>query len=155
MGGAKPISNRMKVLKGTDQPTRMRDEVDFGQIVKIPPPPKYFNRYSKKLYKTTCAKLNHMKLLSDINLPIVVGYASMMGKYWEAEELLVEEGRICESVNIKTGATKVYRNPLDRMATEYLESAKKFAVELGITPASSSKVKAPEKPKRSKLEGYN
>ena len=36
---------------------------------------------------------------------------------------------------------KVIRNPLDRMASEYLANATRLASELGITPASASRVK--------------
>jgi len=155
MPGRNATPNKIKELKGTNQPSRMREEVDFGKIVKIPSPPRYFNKYSKKLYRTTCERLNLLGLLSDVNLPVVVGYASMMGKYWEAEEQLAEDGRILTSHNIKTGETKSYRNPLDKMATEYLDRARQYAVELGITPASNSKVKAPEKQKKRKLNSYN
>ena len=36
---------------------------------------------------------------------------------------------------------KATRNPLDRMASEYLANATRLASELGITPASASRVK--------------
>ncbi|MFR4036328.1 MAG: hypothetical protein ACLTZT_00155 [Butyricimonas faecalis] len=41
-----------------------------------------------------------------------------------------------------------YRNPLDKMASEYYSNAVRLACELGITPASASKVK--EKPREEK-----
>ena len=154
MSGRRPISNELKKLKGTDQPCRMREEVKFEAITRIPPPPRYFNKYSKKLYKTTCNKLAFLGLLSDINLPIVIGYASMMGKYLEAEEELASTGRLFETFNEKTGEKKIVRQPLDRMATEYLDSARKYAVELGITPSSMSRVKPAETKKKNKLDQY-
>ncbi len=33
--GRKPISNALKVLKGTDQPCRMREEISYEKITKI------------------------------------------------------------------------------------------------------------------------
>ena len=66
-------------------------------------------------------------------------------KYVEAEEELRREGagiaeRVVEERSDK-GGVRYVRNPLDKMASEYLANAKMWAVELGITPASSSKVK--------------
>ena len=39
--GRKPISNALKVLKGTDQPCRMREEISYEKITKIPKAPDY------------------------------------------------------------------------------------------------------------------
>ena len=39
--GRKPISNALKVLKGTDQPCRMREEISYEKITKIPKAPEY------------------------------------------------------------------------------------------------------------------
>lgn len=44
MAGRKPISNELKVLKGTDQPCRMRDEVRYERITRIPNPPEVFQQ---------------------------------------------------------------------------------------------------------------
>lgn len=155
MAGRPRKPNALKELSGTNQPSRMRDEADFGTITKIPPPPRYMNKYGKKLYKTTTARLNAISLLNDVNLPIVVAYANEMGKYWEAEEILNESGRLDIAKDGEGNIIKVARLPLDKMASEYLSNAKTFAVELGITPASSSKVKAPEPKKKRKLDSYN
>ena len=151
MAGRKPISNELKVLKGTDQPCRMRDEVRFDRITKIPNPPKYFNNHAKRIYKITTQQLVEKGILDVVNINAVIMYAGEMGKYMEAQEQLVEEGRIL--VECTKYGEKKYRNPLDKMSSEYYANAIRLACELGITPASASKVK--EKPKEEKDEFDN
>ena len=151
MAGRKPISNELKILKGTDQPCRMRDEVRFEKVIKIPKPPAFFNEYSKRAYKTATTQLAEKGILDVVNINAVIMYASEMGKYMEAQEILKEEGRILTEYT-KFGEKK-YRNPLDKMANEYYANAIRLACELGVTPASASKVK--EKPKEEKDEFDN
>lgn len=81
-----------------------------------------------------------------VNINAVIMYAGEMGKYMEAQDQLAEEGRILTEYT-KFGEKK-YRNPLDKMASEYYSNAVRLACELGITPASASKVK--EKPREEK-----
>jgi P27 family predicted phage terminase small subunit len=151
MAGRKPISNELKVLKGTNQPCRMRDEVRYERITKIPNPPKYFNNHSKRIYKITAQELAKKGILDVVNINAVIMYAGEMGKYMEAQEILAEEGRILTEIT-KFGEKK-YRNPLDKMSSEYYANAIRLACELGVTPASASKVK--EKPREEKDEFDN
>ena len=146
MAGRKPISNELKVLKGTDQPCRMREEVRYQKITKIPKAPGYFNAYSKKIYKITAEQLAEKGILDVVNINAVIMYAGEMGKYMEAQDQLAEEGRILTEYT--KFVEKKYRNPLDKMASEYYSNAVRLACELGITPASARKVK--EKPREEK-----
>ena len=127
--GRKPISNALKVLKGTDQPCRMREEISYEKITKIPKAPDYMCVAGKKVYKITAQQLADQGILNVVNINAVMMYANEMGKY-----------------------IRYVRNPLDKMASEYLANAKMWAVELGITPASASKVKMGEKKEKDPLQ---
>lgn len=154
MAGRKPTPNAIKKLKGTNQPVRMRDEPNFGTIVKVPPAPKYFNKYAKREYKTVCARLLTINILNDVNIALVAAYALEIGKYYEAEEKLSEVGRLDISKDADGNILKISRLPLDKMASDYLANAKSLAVELGLTPASSSRVKAPEQKQSNQLAEF-
>ena len=143
--GRKPMANSLKVLKGTDQPCRMREVVSYDRITKIPAAPGWMCKAGKKAYKIVAGQLAAKGILDVVNVNAVMMYANEMGKYVEAEEELRREGagiaeRVVEERSDK-GGVRYVRNPLDKMASEYLANAKMWAVELGITPASSSKVK--------------
>lgn len=143
MAGRKPTSNLLKQLKGTDQPCRMREEVNFDKITKIPPPPSYLNAEAKKVYKITAEQLASRGVLDVVNINSVLMYANEVGKYVATEKKLRGEDRLVVEVS-KTGE-KLVRNPLDKMASEYLANATRLAIELGVTPAAASRVKAGEK----------
>ena len=128
--GRKPISNALKKLKGTDQPCRMREEITFDKITEIPGPPSYLCVEAKKVFKVTAQQLADKGVLDVVNINTVLLYASEMGKYIEAEKELKKKGCVIELHNEDGILMKATRNPLDRMASE-----------LGITPASASRVK--------------
>ncbi len=139
--GRKPISNALKKLKGTDQPCRMREEMVFDKITEIPNPPSYLCMEAKKVFRVTAQQLADKGILDVVNINTVLLYASEMGKYIETEKNLKRHGRTTEVRNKDGILMKVIRNPLDRMASEYLANATRLASELGITPASASRVK--------------
>ncbi|MFR2025060.1 MAG: phage terminase small subunit P27 family [Odoribacter splanchnicus] len=154
--GRKPISNALKVLKGTDQPCRMREEISYEKITKIPKIPKapdYMCIAGKKVYKITAQQLADQGILNVVNINAVMMYANERGKYIEAEKKLSEpeNDRVVKEISDK-GGVRYVRNPLDKMASEYLANAKMWAVELGITPASASKVKMGEKKEKDPLQ---
>lgn len=145
--GRKPIANSLKALKGTDQPCRLRDEIVYDKITKIPKAPDYMCEMGRKVYKIVAQQLSDKGILDVVNINAVMMYANEFGKYIEAEKKLSdpdEGGRIVKEVSDK-GAVKYVRNPLDKAASEYLSNAKMWAVELGITPASASKVRTENK----------
>ena len=68
--GRKPISNALKVLKGTDQPCRMREEISYEKITKIPKAPDYMCVAGKKVYKITAQQLADQGILNVVNMPM-------------------------------------------------------------------------------------
>ena len=107
----------------------------------------------KKVYKITAQQLADQGILNVVNINAVMMYANEMGKYIEAEKKLSESenDRVVKEISDK-GGVRYVRNPLDKMASEYLANAKMWAVELGITPASASKVKMGEKKEKDPLQ---
>lgn len=163
MGGRKRLPDSVKKMKGTDQPCRMSpDQVEYEKITEIPSAPSYLNSEGKKVYKVTAGQLASIGILDVVNINTVVLYASEMGKYIQALKDLKKLHKM-EFDNMKLqscleytvdhmGRPGIARTKLDKMATEYLDNARKLATELGITPASASKVKLPPKKEEDPLE---
>jgi len=143
MAGRPRKPDAIKHLTGTLQPCRKSDELDFGKLLKVPPAPGYLNKPARLIYRKTATRFIALNLLSDINIEIIQIYANEMGKYIEAEEILQESGRLEISKDQEGNILKITRLPLDKMASEYFDNAKKMAVELGITPASAGRIKIP------------
>lgn len=144
MAGRPRKPDAIKALTGTLQPCRASDAIDFGKLEKVPPAPSHLNKPGRLIYRKVAARFIALNLLSDINLEIIQAYANEMGKYIEAEQILQESGRLEISKDAEGNILKITRLPLDKMASEYFDNAKKLAVELGITPASAGKIKLPE-----------
>ncbi|QZE15365.1 P27 family phage terminase small subunit [Halosquirtibacter laminarini] len=147
MAGRPPKNREIKKLQGTLQPCRDKGpDVAFQKIIQWPPAPRELCTKGKKLYETTCSQLKLLGVLNEVNLAIVLAYATEMGKYFTTEKELARTKdnptpRL-QAVYDKNGTLLKYiRNPLDKMASEYLDNARKMANELGITPASQHKIK--------------
>ena len=95
---------------------------------------------AKKVFKVTAQQPADKGVLDVVNINTVLLYASDMGKYIEAEKELKKKGRVIELHNEDGILMKVTRNPLDRMASEYLANATRLASELH-TLVSASRVK--------------
>jgi P27 family predicted phage terminase small subunit len=152
-GGRPPKPNAIKKLSGTDQPCRIKKELDFGMITKIPSAPKYMNKHAKKLYRTTTEKLAALGILNEVNLPMVVGYANEMGLYWETQFDIQDKGQY-ETITDKQGNKRTVISERVKNANTHLANAKSYAVELGITPASAHKVKIPDAPKNKPFSDF-
>lgn len=165
MAGRNKLPDAIKKLKGTDQKCRMTggNAPVFEKITQIPPAPSYLNSEAKKVYKVTAEQLASIGVLDAVNINTVLMYACEMGKYIEVQKNLKKAQKIDLGYSIKLyqafsfsidskGRPRIERNIWDKLATEYLDNARKLASELGITPASSSKVKIVPKEEKSALE---
>ena len=153
MAGRPRKPDALKKLSGTDQPCRMGNAAEYSRVTKIPPAPKYMNKHAKRAYRTTTEQMNMLGLLNEVNIPIVVMYANELGLYWEAQEDLAETGRYDLRID-KGGNKRMVRKDKDKAASQYFENIKKMAVELGITPASSSRIKMPGQQETNPLRDF-
>lgn len=110
-------SNRMKVLKGTDTPSRMRDEPEFPVVDGYPEAPDWLiDPVAVDEWEHKSKLLTDAGVLTEASLTVLAHYCNMHAK-------AVQQWRIGSE---PTGADKTQ---LRLMATEF-----------GFTPASASKV---------------
>lgn len=141
MKGRKPIPTALKVLKGTDQPCRTNKKDALSQVVsKVPPPPRWFTKLGKKIYKDVTRQLTASKVLTPADLEMLIAYCQEYSTYLEAMEQFNTgaEDRVI-SVETKAGTSKQV-NPLFKIAQASLEKAKAIGVEYGLTPSSRARV---------------
>jgi P27 family predicted phage terminase small subunit len=141
MKGRKRTSTALKVLKGTNQPSRInQNEMPVIVITKIPHPPKWFSPLARKIYKDCTRTLMASRILSKVDLQLLVAYCHEYSNYLEIMEKFdtdIEE-QIVTSIT-KSGSIKQI-NPLFKIAMASLDRAKIIGVEFGLTPSSRSKV---------------
>lgn len=141
MKGRKPIPTALKVLKGTDQPCRVNKKDTSSPVVtKVPPPPRWFTKLGKKIYKDVTRQLAASKVLTPADLEMLVAYCQEYSTYLEIMEQFNtgDEDRVV-TVATKAGISKQV-NPLFKIAQASLEKAKSIGVEYGLTPSSRARV---------------
>lgn len=110
-------SNRMKVLKGTDKPNRMRDEPDFPTVEEYPDPPDWLvDPEAVKEWEHKARILTDAGVLPEPALSILGQYCNMHAK-----------------------AVQKWRLGSEPSAAE-MTQLRLMATEFGFTPASASKV---------------
>lgn len=114
---ARRTTNRMKVLNGTDTPSRMRDEPDFPVVSEYPDPPDWLvdaeavNEWEHKVRILTDAGV-----LTEASLSTLAKYCNMHAK-----------------------AVQKWRAGTEPTAAD-MTQIRLMATEFGFTPASQSKV---------------
>ena len=130
--GRKPIPNQLKRLRGTDQPIRMRDELNIEKINKIPVPPKHFNKAARKIYNTVGDTLVSLGILTEIDFPAFVAMCDEYGTYYE---LTIELKTVPMRAKMSKDAERVYRR-IKTARNEAWEKFYKLSSDFGLTPVA-------------------
>jgi len=138
--GRKKLPDKLKALRGTDQPCRMTgDAVSAGTAVAALPR-SGLKGTAKNVFEVVATELIHKCLLDVVGVDLVVAYAREMGLYHDMMCDTEKEGYTIEVMTKHGTATVV--NPKRKVAESALMNAKALAAEFGLTPASRSRVAA-------------
>jgi P27 family predicted phage terminase small subunit len=136
--GRSKLPDKIKQLRGTDQKCRMSN-VDFGDLQKLPAPPKTFSKTSKRIYKTLGASALASGILTATNLPQFVAYCNEIGIYMDANDTFdTLESRV-EAGGGMNG-TRTFVSGMQRIADGALQKALKIGREFGFTPATVNRI---------------
>ncbi|MBL8570947.1 MAG: phage terminase small subunit P27 family [Phreatobacter sp.] len=97
-------------------------------IVQMPPPPSSLPKDGKTEWRRVVPDLIARKVLTDTDLGSLEAYCTAIAGVRETARLITRQGRIVKS----PAGPKAH--PAVRMQLAYLESARRFAAELGLTP---------------------
>ena len=138
--GRKSIPNEVKILRGTDQPCRMKEEIELSKMSAIPK--SGLKGTSKKIFELVASELINKNLLEHVGIDLLIAYSREMALYHEmTKELEKGKGSYTIEEATKTG-TKTVINPKRKIAESALANAKSIASEYGFTPASRSRISA-------------
>jgi len=145
MAGRKPIPTKYKLLKGTAQKCRMRNEPE--PEIRIPRAPKHLNKIAKKEWRQISKELHQLGLISEIDRSALAAYCQAFSRWVEAEELIEKSGLL-----VKTKSGNIIQNPAVGTANRAMELMHKFLTEFGMTPSSRSKVNVTERKKKNPFQ---
>lgn len=134
MRGRKPINDKLKSLRGTDQPCRMRGELLASDIDMMPPAPRWMGRTAKKYYNTVGLYLLTGKLVTPVDIGLLEMCCYEFGRYHdltrEMDKIPLYPMTFEQSMDYQRLRTAI-KQSYDRWL--------KMSIELGMTPSSRLK----------------
>lgn len=142
--GRKATPNALKELRGTDQPVRMRDEINTvpitDPIVSIPRGSQLQTKRARDIFKRKANQLIALRVLTDMDLELLGVYASSLDMFYTCVEKIGSEDLVVE-VTGKNGTTLV-KNPYLSIMSDMVDTINRIGGEFGFSPVSRQKLKA-------------
>lgn len=79
--GRKPVSNKIKELRGTLKPSRMKSGLKLPTLAESPPAPDYFSDEMKALYKAVTKQLIEMDVMTKVDQQLIEMYVFEMNEF--------------------------------------------------------------------------
>jgi P27 family predicted phage terminase small subunit len=136
MRGRKPTPTALKVRMGNPG-GRPLNRQEPKPAISAPTCPAHLLPTAKAEWKRLAPQLENLGILSQLDRAALAGYCQAYGRWVEAEKRLKET-----PILLKTPAGYVQPSPWLGIANKQLELMHRFMGELGLSPASRSRVAA-------------
>jgi P27 family predicted phage terminase small subunit len=142
MKGRPPKPTRVKELAGTLRQHRVNREEPQPETG-IPQPPKVLNRRARAAWRYYAAILDKARVLTLADREALACYCTAAARRAQAEEELSTHGPV-----VKSPSGYPIQNPWLAIANKAMEQMLRWGAELGLSPASRTRIKAapPAKP---------
>lgn len=144
MRGRKAIPNALKSLRGTDQPTRMRDEMSVDPItdpiISIPRNSPLKTKRSKDIFIRKANQLIALRVLTELDLEQLSIYSYSLDQVYECMEKLKEQGKFKEVYDDAGHVIRYIENPYLRLMRENIEIVNRIGGDFGFSPVSRQKI---------------
>ena len=132
--GRKPKPTALKILEGNPgkRPLNENEPIPPKGNIKCPT---WLLPEAKKEWKRMAKQLEHLGILTEIDMAAFAGYCQAYARWKEAEEFITQHGTI-----VKTPSGYWQQVPQVSIAQTYLKIMNKFAEQFGLTPSSRSRI---------------
>ena len=135
--GPKPTPRNLRLVKGTDRPSRMNDDEPILPVT-IPDPPEHLGDRETDKFREMAAKLARMRVMSDADIDALAMYCVSWIRMIEADRRVAEMGEI-----VAAPKTRVpMQNPWLAISNKARAECRAILVEFGMTPSSRTRVKS-------------
>uniref|UniRef100_A0A6M3K3R3 Putative terminase n=1 Tax=viral metagenome TaxID=1070528 RepID=A0A6M3K3R3_9ZZZZ len=143
--GPKPQPTALKKLRGNPGRRPLpKNEPATGKYARVPPPPRYLDRYGKNEWRRVAGQLLKAGLLTKVDRSALSAYCACYSTWLNAQDQIKKHG-----VLVKAPSGFPMQSPYLAISNKALEQMLKFLVEFGMTPSSRARVKA-DKPEEKK-----
>lgn len=143
MAGRPRKPSHLKIVTGTAQKCRMNPDEPTPERG-APDAPEFLSPRAAEIYAELCAHLDGMGVLSVVDARVVSMAASRLEEVEITTASVEDGGRTYETTN-QNGERMIRPNPMVAQRSEAMRHAHALLSELGLTPASRSKVSANKK----------
>lgn len=133
MRGRKRIPTALKLLRGTSRDDRDHNEPQL-EIAK-PEPPDFLDAEALAEWHRQCDELHSLGTLAKTDRPTLAAFCQVWSRWQAAERSLTQLG-----VVIRTTSGEAAISPYFSVAQRCLKELRGFASELGLSPASRSRL---------------
>jgi P27 family predicted phage terminase small subunit len=146
MAGRRPTPTHLKLIKGTARSGRINPkEAKVSVTLGKPDAPDFLTSEARQEWDEQCETLFRIGLLTRIDKAALAAYCQAYGRWRRAEEVLAKMANHDETTKgfmIRTIAGNTIQNPLVGSANKAMSDMMRYAVELGLTPSSRSRINA-------------
>jgi P27 family predicted phage terminase small subunit len=135
--GRKPKPNALRVLEGKPGHRPLRPEPKPRPVA--PKCPAWLLLEAKREWRRVAPELERLGLLTVVDGTALAGYCQAYARWRQAETVLDDEG-----TTFKTPNGYVQVHPQVAIAQKYLQIARGFCAEFGLTPSSRGRMTLPE-----------
>lgn len=132
--GRKPKPTAMKVLEGNPGKRNLNTN-EPQPVKKAPRCPNWLEDEAKKEWKRMSKQLEHLGILTEIDMAAFAGYCQAYARWKEAEEFITQHGTI-----VKTPSGYWQQVPQVSIAQTYLKIMNRFCEQFGLTPSARSRI---------------
>lgn len=149
MAGRKRIPDHLKVVAGTDQPSRMNPDAPVPSE-EVPEAPEWLSKRAAEIFEQLVSIIGGMGIASASDTAMLAMAASRIeeveictaliedgGRTFVSRTKFDDEGRVVEQ--------QIKNNPVVAQRSEAMRHAQSLLVEFGLSPAARSKVSVAKK----------
>ncbi|MCG7984722.1 MAG: phage terminase small subunit P27 family [Candidatus Thiodiazotropha lotti] len=134
MAGRKAIPTQLKIIKGTDQPCRIRSDEPKPASDKIKMP-RYLSDKAKTHWRKLIKELQDAKIITNIDVDALGMYCEAYATWFDANEKIQKFGPVIKNQN-----GYPVQSPYFLIANKAFDNMRKMLIEFGMTPASRSRI---------------
>lgn len=132
--GRKPKPTAIKALEGNPGKRKLNQNEPKPEK-RAPRCPSWLEPEAKKEWRRMVKKMEHLGILTEVDMAAFAGYCQAYARWREAEEFISKHGSI-----VKTPSGYWQQVPQVSIAQSYLKIMTRFCEQFGLTPSSRSRI---------------
>jgi P27 family predicted phage terminase small subunit len=145
--GPKNKPKALKILEGTYRADRDNPQAPEPPVTRGAVPPDFLDELAIAEWERIVPELETLGIMSNIDIALVTSYCVSVSELAEACKRIEIDGYMYETEN-REGCTVQRKSPWIEVRNKAIANIVKTACEMGMTPASRSKVIASKQPKK-------